>query len=209
MRVCTYIVVHDTGLAPNPFWGWCTLALCTPNHMGIKLEKGDWIVGFLSKARNNNLLYAMELYEILDFNDYYNTKRFSKKIPNIEGSWKERCGDNIYFKNNYGKWTQAKTIYHRGMLKKDTKHPRVFIAKNYYYFGDKSVAIPPCYHSLVPNRQGVKCKHNQELVKAFFQWIDKNYHKWILGNPIDNKDRIKANKAFHIDHKATRQPCGK
>ena len=34
-----YIAVLDTGLAPNPFWGYCTLAVCTPNHMGIRLDQ--------------------------------------------------------------------------------------------------------------------------------------------------------------------------
>lgn len=46
MKLYSYIVKTDKGLAPNPFWGWCTLALCTPNHMGIKANQSDWIVGF-------------------------------------------------------------------------------------------------------------------------------------------------------------------
>ncbi len=188
MKACTYIVTKDSGLAPNPFWGWCTLALCTPNHMGIKkLKKGDWVFGFLSKARNNKLLYAMELYETIDFNDYYNTKTFSKKIPDLKGSWKERCGDNIYFKNSKGGWEQVETIYHKGMLEKDTKHPRVFISRNYYYFGDKSVSTPSCFHSLIRERQGVGYKDNQEMLKAFINWLDKNYPKGILGDPIDKE----------------------
>jgi hypothetical protein len=33
-KLRSYIVRVDTGLAPNPFWGFCTLALCTPNHQG-------------------------------------------------------------------------------------------------------------------------------------------------------------------------------
>jgi hypothetical protein len=45
----SYIVRQDTGLAPNPFWGWCTLAVCTPNHQGSKAKRGDWVAGFLSK----------------------------------------------------------------------------------------------------------------------------------------------------------------
>ena len=41
VKLYSYIVVHDAGLAPNPFYGWCTLAVCTPNHMGVKVTKGD------------------------------------------------------------------------------------------------------------------------------------------------------------------------
>ena len=25
--LCTYVLTSDTGLAPNPYWGWCTLAV--------------------------------------------------------------------------------------------------------------------------------------------------------------------------------------
>ena len=32
VRLCSYVVKYDTGFAPNPFWGFCTLAACTPNH---------------------------------------------------------------------------------------------------------------------------------------------------------------------------------
>ena len=32
--------MHDTGFAPNPFWGYCTLAVCTPNHMGVQTSEG-------------------------------------------------------------------------------------------------------------------------------------------------------------------------
>src|SRR5208283_2747822 len=104
--VFTYIVATDKGLAPNPFWNYCTLALCTPNHMGVRLKVGDWIAGFLSKERENKLLYAMEVQEILNFDDYYRDSRFSKKIPNLQGTWKHRCGDNIYSKNKSGLWKQ-------------------------------------------------------------------------------------------------------
>jgi hypothetical protein len=45
MKLCSYIIKNDTGFAPNPFWGYCTLAACTPNHMGLHLYPGDWIIG--------------------------------------------------------------------------------------------------------------------------------------------------------------------
>jgi hypothetical protein len=70
-RLFTYIVRHDTGLAPNPFWGACTLAVCTPNHQGSRVGCGDWITGFLPKARGHRLLYAVAVDEILSLNDFF------------------------------------------------------------------------------------------------------------------------------------------
>ena len=48
MKICLYTVKVDTGFAPNPFYGYCTLTACTPNHMNAKLDKGDYIAGFLT-----------------------------------------------------------------------------------------------------------------------------------------------------------------
>src|ERR1035437_4186815 len=44
-KVCFYIMRVDTGFAPNPFHGVCTLAACTPNHQHARLFKGDLIAG--------------------------------------------------------------------------------------------------------------------------------------------------------------------
>ena len=61
MKICVYTLTADTGFAPNPFHGTCTLAACTPNHMGAKLVKGDWIAGFFTNAKTPCLVYAMRV----------------------------------------------------------------------------------------------------------------------------------------------------
>src|SRR2546427_8066988 len=50
MRLCSYTVMFDTGCVPNPFYGCCTLALCTPNHQGVRLDHGDWGLFFLRNS---------------------------------------------------------------------------------------------------------------------------------------------------------------
>jgi len=46
-KICFYRMTDDTGFAPNPFHGYCTVATCTPNHMRgrTRLREGDYIVG--------------------------------------------------------------------------------------------------------------------------------------------------------------------
>ena len=44
MKLYSYIVARDFGFAPNPFYGFCTLATCKPKireHASV----GDWVVG--------------------------------------------------------------------------------------------------------------------------------------------------------------------
>src|SRR5438132_14058913 len=108
MRVCSYVVVYDKGFSPNPFGGFCTLAACTPNHQGLRLGQGDWLLGHGSAARGNRLIYAMRIADVLDFDDYYRDRRFAAKKPQ-HGGWRERCGDNIYFRDESGRWAQGLT----------------------------------------------------------------------------------------------------
>lgn len=190
-RLCSHVIKYDTGLAPNPFWDYCTLAVCTPNHMNIKLKSGDWLVGFSPVSKGSRMIYAMEVDEILDFDIYFRDLRFRKKRPNIKGDWKERCGDNMYYKDPDGKWKQTKTIYHRKKeeVEKDLKHPMAYIAKHFYFFGENALNIPDILKDLVWKRQGVKCNHDTELINKFTTWLAKEYSIGIHGMPRDNCER--------------------
>jgi hypothetical protein len=116
-----YKITHDSGFAPNPFWGYLTLAACTPNHMKASLVPGDWIIGVESKslanqrkrkgcniAINQSLIYAAKINEILTLDEYFRDSRFQAKKFNKNGNWKERRGDNVYFiKNNQWRWLRC------------------------------------------------------------------------------------------------------
>ncbi len=144
MYLYSYIVKYDRGLAPNPFWGYCTLAICTPNHIGVHPTEGDWIIGTTTKARGNKLLYAMKVSEVLSFDLYYSDKRFQNKKPVVNGTGKQKVGDNIYFKDDKGQWQQQRTLFHREqeIRQKDLKHPFVFIGKDFFYFGNRAIGMP-------------------------------------------------------------------
>jgi hypothetical protein len=60
----SYVVVHDTGFSPNPFFGFCTLACCKP-EIRRKAEEGDWIVGLTPKAQGNKVVYFMQVDEVM------------------------------------------------------------------------------------------------------------------------------------------------
>ena len=188
MRLYSYVVTKDSGLAPNPFWGYCTVAVCTPNHMGIRAEPGDWLMGTTSTRRGGNLLYAMRVSEVLGFDEYYSDPRFQKKKPDVHGTWRQRCGDNMYYKDDTGEWKQCPTLHHRDaeVKKKDLRYPRVFIAEHFYYFGSEAVEVPPEYESLILRQQGCKWRHDPEVVKGFLHWLEANFDPGIHGVPHDN-----------------------
>jgi hypothetical protein len=198
MRICSYIVKNDFGLAPNPFWGFCTLAVCTPNHQGIKLSPDDWIIGTQPRVLGNKLVYAMKIAEDrLHFDRYFKDQRFQSKKPVSAGSWESRCGDNIYFLGNDGKWQQIPTtLFHKTPceIRKDTKNPYVYLARVYYYFGEEAIEIPSEFKELIRDRHGCKCDHDESLMVNFIKWLERNHKPGIHGCPRDrpsvNSDKL-------------------
>ena len=72
-RIHSYVVRYDSGFAPNPFYGYCTLATCKPG-IRRKAEVEDWVVGSGSNdrsvGRGGYLVYAMRVTEVMTFDDY-------------------------------------------------------------------------------------------------------------------------------------------
>lgn len=186
MRLCSYTVVHDYGFAPNPFWGRCTLAACTPNHQGIRLEPGVWIMGHSDAAHGKRLVYAMRLAEVLGLDAYFHDERFQRKKPRLDRTWKEECGDNIYYREG-GEWVQAPTLFHDDDKRRaqDTSYAIVFISNHFYYFGENAIEIPAKFAGLVRDRQGCKVNHDADLVKAFIAWLKSSFTPGRHGNPRD------------------------
>lgn len=185
-RLCTYVVRFDSGMAPNPFYGWCTLAVCTPNHMNSRVGPGDWIAGFRPKSEGNRFLYAMRIDEVLDLNAYYHDPRFLKKRPVEDGNWKQRCGDNCYSLTANGKWQHHPNVAHHdpGVVRKDTMHAKAFVGREFYYLGRAAAALPKRFAGLVGGR-GTKVKHDPDLVRSFLKWT-RRFEPGVHDNPIDN-----------------------
>lgn len=202
LSVYTYVIDHDLGLAPNPFWGYCTLAVCKPKIRKSKsLKTGDWIVGTGSVALEkrlkrppgqyiNKIIYAMEVTEILTFEEYWNDPRFFVKRPNVNGSLARKYGDNIYYPIN-DDWGQLDSAHsnsdgsmnlkHR---KKDLSGKNVLISNNFYYFGDNLIKVPNKFVELFKYGVGEK-KNQDELAIDLINWIKETQIKDITGDPID------------------------
>ena len=192
MKLCSYVVTIDAGLAPNPFHGYCTNALCTPSHMNARLEPGDWLMGHSKKDDGNRLVYAMRVSEVLHMDDYFNDRRFQAKKPKPQGSPQEQCGDNFYYRKN-GDWKRLPSRFHndprsfvQDVGKNSAGHP-VFVAKHFYYFGDMRVAIPERLKRVIRRVQGIQYTEGH-LVDDFLLWLEANHSPGVIGRPKDMED---------------------
>ncbi|MBS0445113.1 MAG: hypothetical protein JSR59_04085 [Proteobacteria bacterium] len=185
-RLFTYVVRSDTGLAPNPFWGWCTLAVCTPNHQGSRVNPGDWVAGFLDKARGHRFLYAMEVEERIHRDAYFHDRRFARKKPRIDGTPRQRCGDNFYSLDASSAWQQHDTIYHKDARtsQQDISHPWVFAGRRFWYLGRDAQPIPAAFAALAGGR-GARVTHPADVVEGFKAWVVANFATGIHALPRD------------------------
>lgn len=186
-RLHSYVVASDTGFAPNPFWGRCTLANCKPT-IRRKAAIGDWIVGLGRKALGHRLVYAMEVAEILDFASFWHDPRFANKIPDFTRRQVVfRAGDNIYEPLVGGDFRQLQSMHSNG----DHEDPenkahdlggrRVIVATNFHYFGGDGPALPPRLHSLIVAR-GHKNKFPSETVSDFLGFL-RSFPRGVVAPP--------------------------
>lgn len=201
MDLFVYVVVHDRGFAPNPFFGCCTLATCKP-QIRNQARVGDWIVGIGSrqKRQSGKLVYAMEVEEILTYEEYWEDARFLRKRPNRCGSRKLLYGDNIYHRSadTIGDWVQEDSAHsqvdgtpHLSHIRRDTGAPLVLISQRFVYLGDSAIPIPTrflawedCDVFTQPIRNYRRHGYPPGFVEQFIAWIDE-LPQGIVGEPSD------------------------
>lgn len=186
-RIYSYVVRYDSGFAPNPFYQYCTLATCKPAIRRFA-DPGDWVVGSGSNDRTvrlgGRLVYAMRVTETMTFDAYAADPRFTSKIPYRNGSRKQSCGDNIYFRENpAADWQQRDSFHSRDdgtinekHVQRDTAVNRVLISDDFVYFGGNGPDFPDYLRdcngrSLCKKGIGRNCFDDATLIENFEHWI--------------------------------------
>ena len=190
MKLFSYIVARDYGFAPNPFYGYCTLATCKPKiRQTCQVE--DWVIGTGSQEehRPGQLVFAMRVSEIMCFDDYWADPRFRLKRANLQGSLKQAYGDNIYHRPSRNcAWQQLPSHHslHDGQpnpanVEPDTGVNRVLISDHFAYWGCMAPTIPQGHRKptdVCCERQGHKCIFPHAFVMSFLQWVETEVESW-------------------------------
>ena len=194
----SYIVAYDSGFAPNPFNGFCTLATCKP-EIRKRAAVGDWIIGTGSNRkgvrRGGFLVYAMRVQEALTFAEYSNDPRFARKKPNLGGSYRMACGDNIYSPDPVtGGWKQLNSYHSQDdgspaqkHINRDTSVNRVLISNDFVYFGAEGPQVPDALKDsgLVFTGRGRLKVTDVTKVEAFERWLRALGVTGYQGRPYD------------------------
>lgn len=188
LKLHSYTVARDFGFAPNPFFGWCTLATCKPD-IRASAEVGDWIIGTGSAGSGNpskrligSLVYAMRVDEVMTFEEYWVDPRFQLKKPKFHASKKYAYGDNIYHRKG-SKWIQELSHHsyedgkiNNSNLSTDTKSEKILASQNFVYLGREAIKIPKEFRNYdgwdICVTRGRKLHHPEGLISEFLEWLD-------------------------------------
>lgn len=201
MALHSYVVRYDSGFAPNPFYGFCTLATCKP-RIRRRAQVGDWVLGSGSGNRTvrraGRLVYAMRVTEALTWDEYAADPRFQKKQPFRRGSRKQSCGDNIYYRTGpAAAWQQRDSFHsqadgnaHPKHVARDTGVDRVLVSDDYVYVGGEGPVIPPALRdeagrALCKEGVGESMFTDAAVVAAFAAWIGGLGYRGFQGVPFE------------------------
>jgi hypothetical protein len=192
MKLFSYTLRYDSGAAPNPFWGICTLVICKP-AIRRSAEADDWIVGLGSANSpigdiSDYVVYAMKVTSKMTLEEY---DQFCKTfVPKKKPDWRNRdyrmrVGDCIY---NYTAGSEPKMrtgVHTEENKEKDLSGLYALVSKQFYYFGDQPVKLPDDLRPIMHTTQGHKSDANQPYVDLFVNWIEGLDHRpnKILGEP--------------------------
>ncbi len=188
MDLFTYIISTDSGFAPNPFWGVCTLALCKP-QIRLYARVGDWVAGFASKVRGNGLIYAMEITEKMTLGEYFEFARANLpgKVPKVRYKDRREWLGDAQYDFSTDPPTQLNGRHKPEHRRRDLNGRFVLLSRNYLYFGNQTVKVPERLAEVIPNTQGHRVRANEPFKESFLNWLNGLGYKrnTVLANPFD------------------------
>lgn len=97
MKMKVYRQTYDFGFAPNPFFGFCSLATCRGDFRRT-MNVGDWLMGQGGSELkwDGKVIFLMLIEKKVSFEEYWHNPIYNDKKPNLWGSIKQWYGDNIY-----------------------------------------------------------------------------------------------------------------
>jgi hypothetical protein len=190
MKLYSYVVQHDTGRAPNPYFCVCTLCRCKyrksstkPSNVVELADEGDWIVGTggadrRKSAGHGKIVYAMRVDAKLTRGKYYACSRFAAKRPVTTGTYQQRQGDNEQPKNGFEKGKQY-----------------VLISQYFYYFGANAIDIPKeAPANLEKKGPGFRSDFAEADIRRFVAWLNKQHTPGKHGEPCMRVEDPKGSK---------------
>ena len=167
MKIYSYVVEHDNGHAPNPFFDFCTLCRCkyrsSPGgrrNIVELAEEGDWVIGTGGSSKRSaghgKLIYAMLVSEKVPRAEYLRDIRFARKKPVENGTYEQSRGDNEPPENEF-----------------EMEEQFALISEHFYYFGGSAISIPTKFKHFEKKGPGFRKDLGEEEIDQFLEWAER------------------------------------
>lgn len=184
-RVFSYVVVHDSGFAPNPFHGFLTLACCKPK-IRQTAGVGDIVVGM--STRCERIVYAAQVEDVIGFEEYWTDPRYEARQPRMDSALiVDRTGDNIY-EPIPGGYRQLHSIHSHPDGSENSYNKRtdlggqhILVCETFTYWGGSGPELPEDLGFLRTGR-GHRCRFSEEKVETVARWFE-TLPRGVLGAP--------------------------
>lgn len=179
MKLHSYCLRYDSGAAPNPFWGVCTLVICKP-AIRRSARVGDWIVG-LGSAHSpigniaDCVIYAMKVTSKMTMQAYddFCQQYYPKKIPVWRSKdFRRRIGDCIYDYSSGVSPAVRWSVHDERNRPRDLSGRYALLSRHFYYFGNQPIRLPEHLQPIMHTTQGHKSDANQPFAEDFVAWIE-------------------------------------
>jgi len=182
--IFSYVVAQDSGFAPNPYGGFLTLATCKP-LIRKAARPDDWLLGTGSAGTvgNDHLVYAAEIAEVIPIDIYGSDPAYSMKRPKPPGDERQGHGDNIYYRNELGRWARHPHSRHtHAQMRRDLQGKNVLICSAFWYFGRNAPPLPPFLLQLVKKGPGHRRINGAEFIPGLKRWLSRK-RAGVAGDP--------------------------
>jgi hypothetical protein len=177
IRIYRYVLMHDTGMAPNPRGGLVTLGTCKP-EIRKRAREGDWVVANFPSPRNELVAWAGKIKRCIPVGHY--AWEFPERHDALHEMRTDGEPQRIRGKHEW---------YHRGaneQRKDRTGNVLVFDMSDCWYFGNQGRQFPPALEHLIARGQGHRVNNRKQGDLAQLQaWLKTLGSPGIHGTPRD------------------------
>jgi Nucleotide modification associated domain 2 len=219
MKLYSYIIKHDAGLAPNPFWGELSLNVCKP-QIRKTAEPGNWVLGTGSKnvkSQNGNvrdfsgkLVFAMKISKKFTMEEYdkycKNNSNLKGKIPfHSKDDWRIIVGDSLYDFSDPKFIKLRKVIHDENDKSHDLSGVNTLLSNEFFYFGENAEDILGEFPELVKSQKSPRAHkiiRDEILIENFEKWIYGKFEKnrlygepqlkWMIANAALGKCQLEC-----------------
>lgn len=182
-RLFSYAMTSDSGFAPNPYYGFLTLACCKPKIRSVA-DVGDYVIGTYSidKSRGGtgHVVFAMCVTKTVKFDEYSTADRFKCKKPSPNGDEIALVGDNIYSRrDSKSPWKQAASAHSNCDGSQNLEHTAtdtntdcVLISEDFAYFGGSGPELPMFGgENIRATNSSHRSNFDDITLRAFTEWF--------------------------------------